>query len=276
MNHLKLKKRKLKTEPALILAGFGTTSDSNIIYESIQQSIAAHFPSLKCLIAFTSEIVREKTGQFGMHECLALLEKEGYRKAIVLPLHIFPATEYNLLCSFCDDYPEMRLLVCETLAHRWGFIEEMFEFLSKDFLEPSEGINLIIGHGSPLAAEPANIIYLGMEAYCREMFDNVYFATIDGIPSMSMMLKQIGKNGQIKGKSRIFPFTITSGKHVSNDLLEGDESLYQQLIDLGFTVDYLSTEIDGKEFTKCLGFYPELISIFINRIERSLKLLEVY
>ncbi len=276
MNHQKLKKRNLKADPALILAGFGTTSQSSIIYNTIYQEIQAAYPTTKCLMAFTSEIVREKCGLKGMHECLATLEKEGYRKAIVLPLHVFPATEYRLLDSFCENYPEMRLTLCETLAHRWKYVEQIFDCLSGDFLTNTEGINLLIGHGSPLAAEPANIIYLGMESYCRQMFDNVYFSTIDGMPSMSMMLRQIEKSSPPVQKARIIPMTVTAGKHVEEDLLEGEESLSHQLVQLGFKVDYVTREIDGIEFTKCLGFYPEIVPMLIDRIKRSLQLLEIY
>ena len=276
MNHLKLKKRQLKTEPALILAGFGTTSNSNIIYEKFHQAVQERYPSMRCLIAYTSEIVRAKTGLGSIHECLATLEKEGYRKAIVLPLHIFPATEYRLLCSLCESYPEMRLSVAETLAHRWPYIEDIFTTFENDFLTPETGLNLVIGHGSPLAAEPANIVYLGMETYCQKMYDNVLFATIDGIPSMEMMLRQIRKGDFTGKKARIIPMTITSGKHVKDDLLEGDESLNHQLVELGFEVNWLSQEVDGQTFTKCLGFYPEIIAMFVDRIERSLQLIEIY
>ncbi len=276
MSHLKLKKRNLKTDPALILAAFGTTSDSNIVFENIQKAVVSRYPDLHCLMAYTSEIVREKTGLPGMLECLAILEKEGYRKVIVLPLHIFPATEYRSLCSLCETFSELRIVVCETLAHRWPYIERIFDFLSKDFVSKPEGFNLVIGHGSPLAAEPANTVYLGIESYCKQMFDNVYFSTIDGIPSMSMMLKQIEKLQPSGQKVRLLPLMMTAGKHVKDDLLEGEESLAKELENSGFEVNTLSLELDGHPFTKCLGFYEEIIPMFFERIDRSLKLLEIY
>ena len=276
MNHLKLKKRNLKTDPALILAAFGTTSDSNIVFENIQKAVVSRYPDLHCLMAYTSEIVREKTGLPGILECLATLEKKGYRKVILSPLHIFPATEYRSLCSLCESFSEMRIVVSETLAHRWPYIERIFDFLSKDFVPKSEGFNLVIGHGSPLAAEPANTIYLGIESYCKQMFDNVYFSTIDGIPSMSMMLKQIEKLQSSGQKVRLLPLMMTAGKHVKDDLLEGEESLTKELENSGFAVNTLSLELDGRTFAKCLGFYDEIIPMFFERIDRSLKLLEIY
>ncbi len=260
----------------MILAAFGTTSDSNIVFENIHKAVVSNYPDLRCLMAYTSEIVREKTGLAGILECLATLEKEGYRKVVVLPLHIFPATEYRSLCSFCETISEMRIVVCETLAHRWPYIERIFDILSKDFVSTAEGFNLVIGHGSPLAAEPANVIYLGIESYCKQIFDNVYFSTIDGIPSMSMMLKQVEQLQSSGQKVRILPLMMTAGKHVKDDLLEGEESLSNELENAGFVVDTLSLELAGSRFTKCIGFYDEIIPMFFERIDRSLKLLEIY
>ncbi|MCG8333790.1 MAG: sirohydrochlorin cobaltochelatase [Proteobacteria bacterium] len=278
MEHLKLKKRGLKTDPAVILAGFGTTVASQGIYEKIGSMLQTEFKDTRFTWAYTSEIIREKKDIPGIYESIAQLEKEGFRKMIVQPLHLFPATEYRVLESVCNSFADLRVIMGETLGHRWPYIEKLFEIVSVDFLTADQGLNLVIAHGSPLAAEPANVIYQGLDLYCEKMWDNLLFATVDGLPTIEMMLRQLERNNLSATfpKARIFPFMVTSGKHVKEDLLVDDGCLKQKLEELGFEVDTPVHQSNGESIPKALGYYDDIISLLVERLRRSLDLLIYY
>lgn len=278
MSHLKLKKRRLKSDPAVILAGFGTTSRSAYIYDEIGNRMEKLLPDVRITWAYTSEIVREKKAFPGLLDAIAGLESEGYRKIIVQPLHIFPGTEYRVLESTCQGFSNLRIIMGETLGHRWPYIEAVFEAISTDFLTEAGSVNIIAAHGSPLAAEPANAIFQGLSAYCNEIWDNVHFTTIDGMPSFQMLLKKLKRTipeSSVR-RARIFPLMLTAGKHVDDDLLEGDDSLSAELTALGLKVDFPTVEVAEKAIPKALGAYPEIITMFHERVQRALSLFQYY
>ncbi|MEO5361944.1 MAG: sirohydrochlorin cobaltochelatase [Nitrospirota bacterium] len=276
MKERKLKKRNLKDTPALVIAAFGTTSKGKVAYDIFDAGVRAHFADNHAQIvwAYTSEIVREKTGSPGILQALASLEEHGYRKAVVQPLHIVPGTEYQELADMCTDFPGMRVVMGETLLHRWQFVDDVIAAVAQDFIP--EGINVIAAHGTPLCADPANILYQGLDYYLTHKFPNCFFATVDGMPSMELVLKKIAAEKPLVKRARLIPLLYVSGLHVEKDLVGETQSLKANLEALDLQVDYLSILHEGGSFVKSLGFYEEVRSAFINRIERALKLLYYY
>jgi sirohydrochlorin cobaltochelatase len=55
--------------------------------------------------------------------------------------------------------------------------------LEEDFLAPETGTNLLALHGTPLAADPVNIVYLGLERLVADLYPNVLAASIEGVPA---------------------------------------------------------------------------------------------
>ncbi|MBF0555981.1 MAG: sirohydrochlorin cobaltochelatase [Nitrospirae bacterium] len=277
MKERKLKKRNLMESPALVIAAFGTTSRGKAAYDIFDADVRAHFmsiwPETHIVWAYTSEIVREKTGSPGILQALASLEGHGYSKAVVQPLQIVPGTEYQELMEMCVNFPGLRVAMGETLLHRWQFVDEVISAVARDFIP--DGINIAVAHGTPLCADPANILYQGLDHYLTQKFQNCFFATIDGMPSLDIVLGKIAAKTSAK-KARLIPLLYVSGLHVEKDLLGEGQSLKAELQSLGLQVDYLSVAHEGGSFVKSLGFYEEVRRAFINRIERAFKLLYYY
>jgi len=159
----KKKTRSLKDDFAIVIAAFGSTGRGKIALEIFEERVKEVFPDKEILWAFTSQIIRARTGHPGLKEALAKLEALGYRKVVVQPLHVFPGTEYDELLETCSYFPGIRVLVGETLFHRWEYVRETLSVVEHDFISQEEGLNLLAAHGTPLAAASGNIVYLGME-----------------------------------------------------------------------------------------------------------------
>lgn len=277
MDPYQFSRLSLKKETAIVLAGFGTTSRSMDVYQKLEQDLRTHFPDHKITWAYTSDVIRKKLNLPGILDALSTLEREGYRKVLVQPLHVFPGTEYRTLKEVCESFPKLRVRMGETFSQRWSYIERLLEALSSDFLPPGKGWNFIMGHGSPLTCEPVNVVYQGMEKFCRQLYENCRFATVEGIPSTSMLLKEIQRANFIAQgpKARIFPFMLVSGKHVEEDLLVGDTSFKHKLESLGFEVDFPTLKVNGELRPKALGHTSILSKELIKKVQHALDWMDI-
>ena len=279
--HIKKYRRriKLKELPAIVLPAFGTTERGKAVYQLFDNSVRTEFANYDVLWAYTSEIIREKTGHPGILQTLASLEQQGFAKVIVQPLLIFPGTEYEVLKDLCESFPGIRALVGETLLHRWHFVEEVIDIISQDLLPPEEGINLVVAHGTPLCGDAANIVYLGLDLLLCRRFKNVFFCSVEGIPDKEGVFAKMQRvissrnSDPDKLRTRIIPFMYVAGLHVEQDLLGEVNSYKTQLEELGFTVECLTAEYSEERFFKGLGFYEGIRKAFLDRLRRSLDLM---
>ncbi|GBD97481.1 MAG TPA: cobalamin biosynthesis protein CbiK [Nitrospirae bacterium] len=276
MKEKKLRKRTLKDKPAILIAAFGTSARGGVVYEIFDRLVKKKFSWLETRWAYTSEIIREKTGHPGVTEALASLEAEGYRRVVVQPLHVFPGTEYQILSEVCESFPGLRTIVGETLLHRWRFVEEALDIVSIDFLSPEEGINMIAAHGTPLAADPANILCLGLDNLLSHRYDNVFLSTLEGIPGRESAFRKVQMKKQGWQRARLIPFMYVAGLHVEEDLMGEDNSFMTALEETGFEVDWVSAEYEGVSFPKSLGFYDDIPHCFLDRLKRSMELMRFY
>jgi len=277
MSLRKLKKRNLQELPALVIAAFGTNTKGKIVYDLFKEQLQKHLPERRTVWAYTSEIVSETTGHPGVLEALALLEAEGYRKVVVQPLYIFPGTEYQELADTCMAFPGLRIVVAETLAHRWPFVQQALNFLSQDFLSPHEGVNLLVAHGTSLCTDPVNTLYIGLDYLVSHKYDNVILASLEGIPGHEGAFKKIRHAADNSCRHvRIIPFMYTAGIHVQKDLFGEGISFKSRLRELNYECDCLFAEHDGNLFPKALGFYDFIHGCFIERIARAMDLLTSY
>ncbi|NOZ69071.1 MAG: cobalamin biosynthesis protein CbiK, partial [Deferribacteres bacterium] len=206
MKDRKLRKRTLKDDPAILIAAFGTSTRGSVVYTAFDNLVKKEFSGFDIRWAYTSEIIREKTGRPGVTEALASLEAEGYRRVVVQPLHVFPGTEYQILTEVCEGFPGLRTIVGETLLHRWRFVGEVLDIVSADFLPSEEGINILVAHGTPLAADPANILCLGLDNLLSCRYDNVLLSTIEGVPGRESAFRKLQEKRQGRQRARIIPF----------------------------------------------------------------------
>ncbi|MCD6199059.1 MAG: sirohydrochlorin cobaltochelatase [Deltaproteobacteria bacterium] len=279
--HIKKYRRRgnLKEHPAIVLTAFGTAQRGKAVYELFDNLVHNELKDYDISWAYTSEIIREKTGHPGILQTLTSLEQQGFTRVVVQPLLIFPGTEYEVLVDSCRSFPGLKVLVGETLLHRWHFVEEVLDIVSKDFIPPEKGINLLVSHGTPLCDDSANIVYLGLDHLLSRRYSNVSFCSVEGIPDREGVLRKLqatlssyhpGKTGL---RARIIPFMYVAGLHVEQDLLGKQDSYKSRLEEIGFTVECLTIRHQGEQFYKGLGFYEEIRESFLDRLRRSLDLI---
>ena len=172
----------------------------------------------------------------------------------------------------------MRVFLGETLLHRWDFVKEILEALEPEFLSPEEGYNLLAVHGTPLAADPVNIVYMGLEKLLADRYPNVGAASVEGIPDHEAVFARMAREdfaGRYK-RIKIIPMMYFAGLHVEEDLMGEEDSWLSALKAQGFDVQCPMATVDGKEYFKGLAHYPAVNEGFMDRLDRMLKLSEHY
>ncbi|MBF0201537.1 MAG: sirohydrochlorin cobaltochelatase [Desulfamplus sp.] len=268
----------LKEKPALIIAAFGSNTRARAALDIVQVHLDRHFSKFDIFWAYTSEIIRRKTGLPSLHQTLAQVEAAGFRKAVVQPLHIFPGTEYRQIEETCTYFPGLRVFLGETLCHRWQFIKKTLDVMEQDFLPLYQGINLLAMHGTPLAADPVNMVYLGVEKLVADRYPHVLAAAVEGVPDPDALFLKMCRQGISHDfkRARILPMMYFAGMHARDDLMGEDGSWKTRLEEMGFTVDCPMVDIDGESLFKGLAFYPEVIDFIVQRIERTLVLAQYF
>jgi sirohydrochlorin cobaltochelatase len=270
----KMRLPELKRNPAIVIAAFGSTSRAKAPLERFMESLAQQYPKEQIYWAYTSEIIRKKLGLPSLQETLARVEADGYRKAVVQPLHIFPGTEYQQLAETCAYFPGLRVFLGETLLHRWDFVKEILAALEPDFLPAEAGCNLLALHGTPLAADPVNIVYLGLERLVSDLYPNVLAAAIEGVPDHEALFARIERERLADKYKRIkiLPMMYFAGVHAEEDLMGEADSWRSALEALGFSVECPAIPAEGGASYQGLAYYPEVIKAFMDRLERTLTL----
>lgn len=276
----KLRVPKLKQKPAIILVSFGTSSHAKRPLEIFQEQAEKQFPDYQIFWAYSSNILCRKMKLPSLQETLARVETSGFRKAVVQPLHIFPGTEYQQMMETCEYFPGLRVFLSETLLHRWNFVKETLAVVEAEFLAADEGLNILALHGTPLVADPVNSAYLGIEKLVTDRYPNVLAASIEGVPDHEAVLAGIKRRnlaGQYK-RVKIIPMTYLAGMHAEEDLMgtEKKDSWRMILESMGFAVECPMVTHDTGDFFKGLAYYPEVISFFMDRLQRSLEIASIY
>ncbi|MCK9175366.1 MAG: sirohydrochlorin cobaltochelatase [Desulforhopalus sp.] len=271
---------ELKEKPAIIIVSFGTSSRSEAVLDLFTTALEQRWPEHRIFHAFTSAVIRRKSGNPSLHEALAHAEAENFRRVVIQPLQIFPGTEYQQIVETCEFFPGLRSFLGETLMHRWNYIEEVLKVLEQEFLPPSVGLNLLALHGTPLAADPANIVYLGLERLIHRRYSNVCTASLEGTPDFTGLRNELVRDNAAGkfNELRIIPLLYFAGQHAEDDLMgEGETSWKSQLTAIGFDdVTCLTTTLAGSDYYKGLGYYPEIIEFFLQRLARAMGLAERY
>ncbi len=289
--------RTLKTEPAIVIVVFGTTTRAQVTFdffeEQLWQELPPEFRGHKIVWAFTSEIVRERANKefkeagsdkryLSLAQTLANLEDEGYRKVALQSLHIFPGQEYEDMETVIDAFREigLRIEYGGTLLHEWPWLFEAVGVLEKEFLGDKEGCNILVAHGTPETFPGSNATYLGLARYLSLRYDNVFAGGVDGVLTREQALDQ-ARACPVR-RVRLIPFMYVAGDHIMNDIMgteaddEGVPSWAMELKEDGLQVDTVHISYRGSDYFKGLGFYREINSMLIRQLVESLERLEKY
>lgn len=263
-----------RDRPALILTAFGSTKRGRAVFSRFHQKVTHRYGEHDVYWAYTSKIIRQKTGDPGLRETLVHLQTAGYLEAVVLPLQVFPGVEYRGICSIAAEFPNLNVVVGETLMHRWNFVRDVLSIVERDFLPPGEGLNLLALHGTPSTADPVNSSYLGLEKLVTEQYENVKAAALEGVPDHEAVIAKIARELAVKGyrKVRIIPMLLVAGMHVEQDLMGAEASWRNRFEQLGLTVECQDVDYSGQSYFKSLASYPEIEEFYLQRLEAALRL----
>lgn len=67
-----------------------------------------------------------------------------------------------------------------------------------------------------------------------------------------------------------------AGMHAEKDLMGETNSWRADLEEMGFTVECPMVNYENCDYFKGLAYYPQVISSFMDRLQRSLNLAELY
>ena len=271
----KMRQPKLKDKEAIVIAAFGSSSRAKHALDIFHDNVRQEFPEHEIFRAYTSDIIRKQDGTPGLQETLAKVESMGFRRAVVQPLHVFPGTEYCQMAETCHYFPGLRVFLGETLLHRWEFIIQTLKILEQDFFAPEEGLNILALHGTPLAADPVNVVYLGLEKLVRDRYPNVIAASIEGVPDQHSVFNRLRRENISARypKVRIIPMMYIAGLHAEEDLMGDEEGSWRvKLKKMGCTVECAMVSHDNALWFKGLAWFPEIQQFYLNRLQRILEL----
>jgi len=275
--------RSHKELPAIVLTAFGTSTKAKVTYDALDSQVKEALPGYEVRWAFTSEVIREivnrrreKEGSperlLSLQQVLANLQAEGYTRAAVQPLHIFPGEEYEEVLSITESFPGITVLTGETLLQRWEMMHEVVAAISTDFLTPDEGCNVVVSHGTPTTNTASNMAYMGLDRYLKVKYDNVFLGGVEGVITREEALG--AAKGCVPKRVRFIPLMYVAGDHIMNDIageVTVDELPWSaELEEAGITTDTTTVDFGGKTFYKGLGFFPEVNKIFIDGIKKTL------
>ncbi len=277
--------RTLKDKPTIVLTAFGTSTRAQVTYDVLEKQVREALPDYDIRWAFTSEVIRERVNNrwasagkkerlLSLQQALANAEAEGFRKAVVQPIHIFPGEEYEEVMAAVENFPGLTIETGESLLQRWETIHEVVHLISADFLPPEEGSNVIVAHGTPSTNVGSNITYLGLDRYLNKRFDNVVLGAVEGIITPADALD--AAKAYDKKRVRFIPLMYVAGDHIMNDIMGEDEeadepSWKTQLEKAGLKTDVKMVKQGKESYYKGLGFFSGVNEIFINEIKRAIE-----
>jgi len=272
--------------PAIVLVAFGTSTKAQITFDHIDQEIKKAFPKHEIRWAFTSKIIRDKMNRvyekkginkrlLSLQQVLANLEAEGYKKAVVQSLHIFPGGEYVHM-QHLSKVPNIQVSIGEPLLATWEDVLKLLEDLDQDFPKEAEGCAVLAGHGTPNTYyAPSTAVYLALDRLLHTHYPNVFLGSVEGVPDRKDALD---KAKAYPGKKVVMvPFMLVAGDHIMNDIMgtEADEdgvpSWAMELKAAGKQVECPTITIRGEEYFKGLGFLKATTEIIEEHIQQALK-----
>ncbi len=280
-----LKPQKKDLKPAIVLTAFGTSTKAQKTFDFMDHEIRKAFPGYEIRWAFTSQIIRNKMNAiykkkninkrlYSLPEVLASLKADGYRKAVVQSLHVFPGAEYMHMINQAH-MDGMSISIGEPLVSQWEEVHELLKGISKDFLKAGEGCNVFAGHGSPNTYNaPSTAVYLAFDRLLSVHYPNCFLGSVEGVPDRKDALDRAKRcNGD---KVRMIPFMLVAGDHIMNDIMgkepdeEGEVSWALELERAGKKVSCPQITINGEKLYKGLGFYHVTNEIIIEHIKQAL------
>lgn len=250
------------TRPAIVLTAFGASSaKARRAYGNIEAAVRNRWPTHEVRWAFTSRRViarlrAENVVLTTLEETLAVLARDGFTNAVVLPLLTVAGEEYAAVSASPDA--GLRTYVCRPLLSAEGDIAEIQRAL-ESAVRP-DAANVLVCHGNEKHdAYNDLLVKLGSAFSSRP---NSFAASIEGRPGVGCF-PCVAEGVRRTGRLHFVPFMVVSGEHITNDVM-------------GDGADSWKSRLSAPETTCAppLGWNGAIIRLFLKRLDEGLALFE--
>lgn len=258
---------------ALLVISYGASRQESrrAAIEPILDAIAAENPDADLFEAYTSRAMCKHSKAAGiempsLEEALETLIANGYTRAAIASLHLFPGTEYMAMIEIFNTFAHrFKRLVLGTPLLYWMGQEEQrddaadfVKALRQEFPDPKkdEAI-LFMAHGT---MHPSNCFYMLLQTRMdTAKWENAFVYTLMGWPRMEQIIPKLKERGVRRVK--LAPLMLAIGSHVTRDMAgDAPESHRSRLLAEGFEVEVLP---------KGLGELPTIREMYIERANEA-------
>lgn len=231
------------SKKALLVISFGSTFDDTRVSDigGIEQALAEAFPAYDQYRAFTSNIIRRRLDERGIHvddteTMLQKLKEEGYQEIILQPTHLLHGEEFEQkILALKEKYaPAFRsILISSPLIVKELDFHLVAAALVAQLpqLGAKEGV-VFMGHGTPRDNNKAHgYTYVKMQKIFDTMGLPVVVGTVEDedTPNFDAVLAQIKKRGY--KKVHMYPLMVVAGDHANNDMYGSEEDSWRSQIE---------------------------------------------
>lgn len=255
---------------AILAVSFGTTYPDTLeqTIAATERALAAAYPDWEVRRAFTSGMIIQKLQRRdglkidNVAQAMDRLEAEGFTHVAVQSTHVMHGEEYEKMLSQLEPHRlRMRLSVGAPLLHAEADYAAVADALL-DWLPPLEQDEALVfmGHGT---AHFANAAYAQMEHVLRARNDRIYFATVEGYPTLESVRQRLAHWPEIQ-KLLLTPFMLVAGDHARNDMAGDEDSWKTELEAAGYPVRCV---LQG------LGQCPAIRALFVRHCGQAMEAL---
>lgn len=251
-----------KKDKSIVLVHFGTTypEAKKKTMDVLEDVIQKKHQEYHVMSAFTSEMVRKiiakrEAPPNNLQECFDKLEESGVKKVALLLTHMLDGIEFRRLQKIARDHQERfdKLTMSRPLLDDEASLERFADVLSNIYPCKEGETKLFVGHGTRLASDH---VYRLLNQKLRDIGYQAQISTIEGADTIEKILPSLPSPQETAVE--IIPLLYVAGDHAHNDLVENEDSYYQQLKACGYQV---SAQIKG------LGEWEEIRELYYKNLE---------
>jgi sirohydrochlorin cobaltochelatase len=219
------------TKPVIVIAAFGSSYESgqkNL--EDFDTAVRAAFPDTEVRWAFTAQFIVNKLREEGrttiferkvpvknLEEVYEDLRAEEKRTALVSCLQMMVGAEFRQVLNTPTTGLQVKY-VYPILFYPEN-IQNIVIALESEFGDPKDTATIFCAHGNEKHPEN-NAELVQVDNFLRSNYKNTYLAVMEGNPEFYKVREEVTASGV--EKVRFVTFMLTSGDHMTNDVM-GDE-----------------------------------------------------
>lgn len=259
-----------REKKGILVASTGTTR-LNALTKSIaacEYDITASNEDYEIRRGFTSRMIIEKLKKKeGVHidnpvEALDKMDKGGFSKVLVQPLHVIAGTEFHDLVRETREYRESfnALIYGDSLLHESRDYQKVARTLGNEYssVKSSEAI-VLVGHGT---SHPANSSFPALDYVFKDLgMENFFVGTIKSYPGIESVVNKLKEN--TLQKVHLVPLMLVAGTHAKREMAGKDKMSWKSVLESkGFEVEI---HIRG------LGENREIRELYERNVENKLR-----